>query len=87
MTTTSPRKRKPLIDSGNVPSKKVKNSFLTNEPLYLNKEGADVEFVVKGSNEKIPAHKFILERSPVFKAAFYGAMVSDDEVKNRRRWY
>lgn len=55
-------KRELMMGSENVPSKKIKNLFSSNELLYLRKEGADVGFTLKGSDEIIPAHKIILKK-------------------------
>lgn len=44
--------------------------------------GKNVTFTFEGSNEKVTAHKCILEAvSPVFKTMFSGSFAEKDEVK------
>lgn len=79
----SRKKRKLAVDE-NVLSTKIANTFSSkaNELLYSNKKGADVHFVFKASDERVPAHKAILAvLSPVFDAEFFGPLAENDEVK------
>lgn len=50
--------------------------------LYLNMDLADVHFVFKNDDEKVPANKTILAAgSPVFRAMFYGDLKEKDKVE------
>lgn len=79
--STNSKKRKLSTNDEN--KEEFKNPISSNAigRLHLSEKGADVHFIFRSTDERIPAHKVILAASsPVFDTAFFGSMPEKNEI-------